>query len=147
MRMDAWSGDDGLKMTKTTSRNVKMNQRRPRTQSLPYRLEAETTKSPGRQEHINIERNDVHAPRNMPIKILGTRIEVLGRGEDVAASVEGEKDGGMDVKWNRDVGSTTSGDDIESQQRGWLQKVSIWVIMQDRDETTYQCRPSHPQTL
>ena len=84
--------------------------------------------------------------RNMPIKILDTRIELLGRGEDVAASVEGEKDGGMDVKWNRDVGGTISGD-IESQQRGWLQKVSIWVIMQDRDETTHQCRPSHPQTL
>ena len=89
----------------------------------------------------------MHAPQNMPIKILDTRIEVLGRGEDVAASVEGEKDGGMsDVKWNRDAGGTISGD-IESQQRGWLQKVSIWVIMQDRDETTYQCRPSHPQSL
>ena len=146
MRMDAQSGDDDSKMAKTTSRNVKMNQRRPRTQSLPYRLEAETTKSPGWQDHINIDRNDVHAPRNMPIKILDTRIELLGRGEDVAASVEGEKDGSMDVKWNRDVGGTISGD-IESQQRGWLQKDSIWVIMQDRDETTYQCRPSHPQTL
>ena len=146
--MDTQSGDDDSKMAKTTSRNVKMNQRGPRTQSLPYRLEAETTKSPGRQEHINIDRNDVHAPRNMPIKILGTRIEVLGRGEDVAASVEGEKDGSRDVKWNRDVGGTISGDDIESQQqRGWLQKVNIWVTMQDRDETTYQCRPSHPQTL
>ena len=121
MRMDARSGNDHSKMAKTTSRNVKMNQR-PRTQKLPYRLEAETTKSPGRQDHINIDRNDVHAPRNMPIKILGMRIDVLGRGEDVAPSVEGEKDGGKDGKWNRDVGSTTSGDDIESQQRGWLQK-------------------------
>ena len=146
MRMDAQSGDDDSKMAKTTSRNAKMNQRRPRTQSLPYRLEAETTKSPGRQDHINIGRNDVYAPRNMPIKILDTRIDLLGRGEDVAASVEGEKDGGMDVKWNKDVGGIISGD-IESQQRGWLQNVSIWVIMQDRDETTYQCRPSHPQTL
>ena len=69
-------------------------------------------KRPGRQNYIRIDGNDVHAPRNMLIKILGTRIEVLGRGKDVAASAEGEKDGGRDG----DVDGTISGNDVESNR-------------------------------
>ena len=36
---------------------------------------------------------------------------------------------------------------IESQQCGWLHKVSICATMQECDEMTYQCRPGDPQIL
>ena len=34
---------------------------------------------------------------------------------------------------------------IESQQHGWLHKVSKCARMQERNEMTYQCRPGNPQ--
>ena len=52
----------------------------------------------------------------MLIKILGTRIEVLGRGEYVAASAEGGKDGGRDEKWDVDVDGTISGNNVDSNR-------------------------------
>ena len=36
---------------------------------------------------------------------------------------------------------------IESKQRGWLQRVSKRATRQEHDETTYQCRPGDPHTL
>ena len=36
---------------------------------------------------------------------------------------------------------------IESQQRGWLHKVSKCARMQERNGMTYQCRPGNPRIL
>ena len=36
---------------------------------------------------------------------------------------------------------------IESKQRGWLQRVSKHATMQELDKTPYQCRPGDPQIL
>ena len=36
---------------------------------------------------------------------------------------------------------------IESKQRGWLQRVSKRATTQERDKMTYQCRPGNPQFL
>ena len=49
------------------------------------------------------------------------------------------------VTWTALSAAATS-TQIESKQRGWLQRVSKHAITQEHDETTYQCRPGNHQT-
>ena len=66
-------------------------------------------------------------------------VEVMGRSEDVAASVKVRKLGvalaNEMVRWTALSAAATSTRD-EWKQRGWLQKVSIFAAMQDGDKTT-----------
>ena len=50
------------------------------------------------------------------------------------------------VTWTALSAAATS-TQIESKQRGWLQRVSKRATTQELDEMTYQCRPGNPQIL
>ena len=70
---DTQSVETDPKTAKITTKNVRTCQVGPRRQNLPYRLEIETPKRPGQQNHVSIDGNNVHAPHNTPIETLGTR--------------------------------------------------------------------------
>ena len=113
------------KTAENASKNVKMGQRRSKSQNSPYRLNIEMPRCPGQCEHVSNKGNDGYAPQNVPIKDLGTRsrkfvigrsLEVLRSLEDVEASVEGEKGGDRDDERDGDVDGTVSGGNVDLKQ-------------------------------
>ena len=158
MCTDVQSVETDPKVAKVTSRKVKMHQRRPRSRNSSYRLEVEMAKRPEGQKRVSYKGNDTHATKNVPFEPLEMWsrevtfwrvVEVLGGFKDVAASFEGETVGDRDGGRTSDVDDTIGGGDGSNRLASARLAAQSQYMRNNAtgDETTYSCRPSHPQTL
>ena len=122
---DTQGVETDAKTAENANGKVKTRQVRPRRPNSPCRVEIEMDKCPERCKHVSNNGNDAYAPKDAPIKSLGTRnrkivfgrpAEVLGNLEGVEASVEVEMAGGKDGECDGDMDGTVSGGNDDSNR-------------------------------